>query len=149
MGFPRPEYWSGLPFPSPGDLFDPGIEPASPALADGFFTAELPGKPSHGLCCSCSVAQLCLTLCMPGFPVLHYLPELGQTSCDPMDYSPPGSSVHGVFQARMLEWVAISSSRGSSRTRDRTWVSCTGQWIHYHWTTREAQSCVWGSLKDK
>ena len=38
MGFPRPEYWSELPFPSPGDLPDPGIEPASPALAGGLFT---------------------------------------------------------------------------------------------------------------
>ena len=38
IGFPRQEYWSGLPFPSPGDLPDPGIEPASPALAGGFFT---------------------------------------------------------------------------------------------------------------
>ena len=38
MGFPRQEYWSGLPFPSPGDLPDPGIEPTSPALAGGFFT---------------------------------------------------------------------------------------------------------------
>ena len=38
MGFPRPEYWSGLPFPSPGDLPGPGIEPASPALAGRFFT---------------------------------------------------------------------------------------------------------------
>ena len=38
--FPRQEYWSGLPFPSPGDLPDPGIEPLSPALARGFFTAE-------------------------------------------------------------------------------------------------------------
>ena len=37
-----------------------------------------------------------------------------------MDYSPPGSSVHGIFQARILEWVAISSSRGSSRSRDQT-----------------------------
>ena len=45
MGFPRPEYWSGLPFPSPGDLPDPGIEPESPALA-GVFPAEPPGKPS-------------------------------------------------------------------------------------------------------
>ena len=45
MGFPRQEYWSGLPFPSPGDLPDPGIEPVSPALAGGFFTAEIPGKP--------------------------------------------------------------------------------------------------------
>ena len=45
MGFPRQEYLSGLPFPSLGDLSDPGIEPESPALAGGFFTTELPGKP--------------------------------------------------------------------------------------------------------
>ena len=45
MGFPRQEYWNGLPFPSPGDLPDPGIEPVSPALAGRFFTAEPPGKP--------------------------------------------------------------------------------------------------------
>ena len=48
MGFPRQEYWSGLPFPPPGDLPNPGIEPsslASPALADKFFTTEPPGKP--------------------------------------------------------------------------------------------------------
>ena len=42
MGFPRQEYWTGLPFPSPGDLPDPGIEPGSAALAGGFFTPELP-----------------------------------------------------------------------------------------------------------
>ena len=42
MGFPRQEYWSRLPFPSPGDLPDSGIEPTSPALADGFFMTELP-----------------------------------------------------------------------------------------------------------
>ena len=47
MGFPRQEYWSGLPFPSPGDLPNPGIRPASPALADRFFTTELPGKPRY------------------------------------------------------------------------------------------------------
>ena len=45
MGFSRQKYWSGLPFPSPGDLPDPGIEPKSPALVGGFFTAEAPGKP--------------------------------------------------------------------------------------------------------
>ena len=45
MGFSRQEYWSGLPFPSPGDLPDPGIVPMSPALAGGFFTTETPGKP--------------------------------------------------------------------------------------------------------
>ena len=47
MGFSRQEYWNGLPLPSPGDLPDPGIEHASPALAGRFFTAEPPGKPNH------------------------------------------------------------------------------------------------------
>ena len=46
------------------------------------------------------------------------------TLCDTMDYSLPGSSVQGILQARILERVAISSSRGSSQPRNRTWVSC-------------------------
>ena len=46
--------------------------------------------------------------------------------CDPMDCSPPGSSVHGIFQARILEWVAIPFSRGSSRSRGQTWI---GRWF--------------------
>ena len=46
-------------------------------------------------------------------------------SCEPMDCSPPDPSVHGIFQARILEWVAISYSRGSSPPRNRTQVSCT------------------------
>ena len=46
MEFSRQEYWSGLPFPSPGDLPDPGFKPASPALAGEFFTMEPPGKPN-------------------------------------------------------------------------------------------------------
>ena len=49
------------------------------------------------------------------------------TLCDPMDYSPPGSSVHGIFQARILQWVVMPSSRGSSQLRDQThvfYVSC-------------------------
>ena len=45
------------------------------------------------------------------------------TLCDPMDCSQSGSSVYGIFQARVLEWIAISFSRGSSRPRNRTWVS--------------------------
>ena len=48
-----------------------------------------------------------------------------------------GSSVHGVFQARILEWVAISLSRGSSRPRDQTCVSCIGRQILYQWAARE------------
>ena len=58
------EYWSGLPFPPPEDLPDPGIEPTSSALkADSLFT-EPPGKPKQAFCC-CSVAQSCPTLCNP------------------------------------------------------------------------------------
>ena len=45
------------------------------------------------------------------------------TLCDPMDCSLPGSPIHGIFQARILEWVAMPSSRGSSRPRDQTQVS--------------------------
>ena len=59
-------------------------------------------------------------------------------SCGPMDWSPPASSVHGIFQARILEWVAISSSRGSSWPRDQTRVSyvpCIGRQILYQWAT--------------
>ena len=81
---------------------------------------SLPVAYSHGSASNavlCSVAQL--------YPTL----------CDPMDYSPPGSSVHGILQARILEWVAIPFSRGSSPPSDRTrisCVSCIGRQILYH-----------------
>ena len=74
--------------------------------------------------CWCSV-QPCLTL------------------CDPMDCSPPGSSLHGIHHARILEWVAMPSSRGSSQIWDRTHVSCVscfGRQVLYHGATREALS---------
>ena len=80
MGFSMPEYGSGLPFPSPGDLPDPGIERRSPALQADTLPSEPPGK-------------LCPTL------------------CDTVDFSLPGTSLHGILQARVLEWVAISFSR--------------------------------------
>ena len=60
---------------------------------------------------------------------------------DPMDCNLLGSSAHGIFQTRILEWVAISSPRGSSWPRKQTrvsCVSCTGRWILYHGTTWEA-----------
>ena len=50
--------------------------------------------------------------------------QLCSALCDPMDWDPQRSSVHGILQARILEWVVISSSRGSSQPRDRTWISC-------------------------
>ena len=72
---------------------------------------------------SCVRAQLC--------PILR----------DTMDGSPPGSSVHETLQPRILEWVAVSFSRGSSRPRDWTcvsWISCIGRWSLWHWATWEA-----------
>ena len=70
------------------------------------------------LFCCCLVTRSCLTL------------------CDPMNCSPPVSSVHGTFQAKILEQDAIIFSRGSSWPRDQTyisWVSCTGKRILHHW----------------
>ena len=61
-----------------------------------------------------------------------------RTLCDPMDYSLPGSSVHGIFQARVLEWVAISCSRGSSWPRDWIYVSCIAGRFFTLWAIREA-----------
>ena len=60
------------------------------------------------------------------------------TFCDPMDCSLPGSSVHAILQVRILEWVAISFSRGSSWPRDQTWVSCIAGRFFIIWATREA-----------
>ena len=59
------------------------------------------------------------------------------TLCDPMDCSLPGSSVHGIFQAIVLEWIAISFSSGSSRPRDGTQVSCIVDRRFTIWATRE------------
>ena len=104
MGFSRQEYWRGLPFLPPGDLPDPGIEPMSlmfPALTSGFFNTsaiwEVPYLITESESVSCSVLS---------------------TLCDPVDCSPPDSSVHGILQARILKWVAVSLSRGSFRPRD-------------------------------
>ena len=58
--------------------------------------------------------------------------------CDPMDCRPPGFSVFGIFQARILEWVTIYFTRGSFQPRDQTSISCIGRWILYCWATREA-----------
>ena len=78
-------------------------------------------KGVHGCFC-CSVAQSSPTL------------------WNPMDCSPPGFSVHGILQARTLEWVAIPFSRGSSWPRDQTCISCIGRWVLYHSATREVNT---------
>ena len=70
------------------------------------------------------VAQSCLTL------------------CNPLDFSLPGSSIHGIFQVRVMEWIAIFFSWGSSQPRHQTWVSCISGRHFTIWVTREA----WVSL---
>ena len=64
------------------------------------------------------------------------------TLCDHLDCSPPGSSVHRILQARILEWVAILFSRGSSQPKDRTQVSHIAGRFFTIWATREAQSYI-------
>ena len=111
MGFSRQEYWRGLPFPSPGDLPDSGMEPTS-SMSPALQVDSLPLN--HGGCLKVEVAQPCLTL------------------CDPMDYT-----VHSILQARTLEWVAIPFSRETSQPRDRTQVTHIAGRFFTSWATRE------------
>ena len=96
-GFSRQEYWSGMPLLSPCNTLVGSEYCLLSLLGDSNFT-------SHRLRTS-EVAQSCLTL------------------WDPRDYSLPDSSIQGILQARVPEWVAISCSRGSSQLRDQTHVS--------------------------
>ena len=96
MEFSRQEYWSGLPFLTPGALADPGIDPKFPTLQVDSLPSEPSGKPMLQV----KVAQSCPTL------------------CDPLDYSLPGSSVHEILQAKILDWGAVPFSRESSQPRD-------------------------------
>ena len=119
MGFSRQEYWNWLSCPPPEDLPDPGTEPVSltsSALGGGFFTTSTTWERKS----ESEVAQLCPTL------------------CDPMDCSLPGSFIHGIFQARVLEWGAISLGE-SSWPRDRTLVSRIAGTCFAFWATREDQ----------
>ena len=72
---------------------------------------------------------------MPGSLVAVKSLQSGLTLCNPMDRSPPGSSVHRILQARILEWVVMPSSRGSSQPRNQTcisYMSCIGRQVLYH-----------------
>ena len=77
--------------------------------------------------CCCLVAKSCLTL------------------CDPTDCNPPGSPVHGIFQVRILEWVAIPLSRGSSQPRDWSLVLCIVGRFFTIWATGEAHEMCYKS----
>ena len=75
MGFPRQAYWSGLPFPSPGNLPNPVTEPTSPALADRFFNTNSPGKPYRGIYYTLNGKISCLTSWMLWCKILGFLPK--------------------------------------------------------------------------
>ena len=85
MGFSRQEYWSGLPFPPPGGLLNPGIKPRSPALQADSLLSEPPGKPLILMMVlpfsRLSHVQLCdpMNRSTPDLPVHHQLPEFTQT----------------------------------------------------------------------
>ena len=81
---------------------------------------------------------VCVCVCVQSHPTL----------CDPMDCSSPGSSVHRIFQERILQWVAVFCARGSCQHRDRTNVSCIGRWVLYHCATWEAKTSVFLSKGD-
>ena len=91
------------------------------------------------------LVRSCLRTCMLVFSIMwikyfEWVSEVAQscpTLCKPMDCSLPGSSVHGILQARILKWVAISFSRGSSQLRDQTQVSCIVGRHFTIWATRE------------
>ena len=82
-----------------------------------------------------NVSGLCVCVCVHAR--VHSVARSCLILCDSVDYNPPGSSVCRISQARILEWVAISFSPESSQSRDRTWVSCIGRQILYHWATWE------------
>ena len=100
------------------------LPPSKPAVTS---QVSLPLHPSD-CCLHHHISFLTLNLLLPSFTSRVLVPHLCLTLCDPMGCSLPGSSVHGVLQARIPEWVAMPSSRESSWPRDWTRISC-GSWI--------------------
>ena len=74
--------------------------------------------------------------------MLVLVTQLCPSLCNPVDCSLPGTSVHGILQTRILEWVAISFSRGPSRPRDQPWVSCIASRFFTICATRETQKII-------
>ena len=91
-----------------------------------------------------SQASLARLLSIPSW---WFSPSVMSDSCDPMDCSLPASSVHGIFQARILDWVATFFSWGSSLPRDRIPVFCIADGFFTFWATREAPVPSWLNIK--
>ena len=137
MGFPRQEHWSGLPFPSPGDLPDLGIKPSLLYCRQTVYQLSFKGSPKeHGRYSKFddyhsvqfrSVAQLCSTLCdpmncsTPGFPVHHQLPEFTQTHvhrvCDAIQPSHLLSSSSPLAPNSLMSSIRVFSNESTLRMR--------------------------------
>ena len=127
MGFSRQEYWSGLPFPSPGDLPSPGIEPASPALAGWFFTTQPPGSLPV-------MTPKCLFLtwiCM--WENSFYTHPLVRTR------------LHLVWKDREL-WM---SGLGTKESHCRIWSLSLALRNLEDWISSNSQSCTFATLQTK
>ena len=127
-------YTYNIPLSSAGTKTLIQVEDVGSCLPPPHFNQLKICLPLSQYCAEFSSLQAPSRICMLLFLVSKSCP----TVCYPMDYSPPGFSVHGISQARILEWVTFSFSRGSSQPRDQTRVSCIGRGILYHWATREA-----------
>ena len=122
-GFLRQEYWSGLLFPSPGDLPDPGIKPVSPALSDGFFTTELPGKPNSMFLSSLFVSLRCF-MDSPGLAWLLLNSWKGYFMSSGLM-----NAVNKPYIAVTQFWVFRIGSREGSERWKREWKeSRLGHW---------------------
>ena len=120
----RKENWSGLLFPSPGDLPNPGIEPGSPMLQEDSLPSEPPGKPKNTGVGSLSLLQGIFPTQELNWGLLHCRWILYQLSHE----GSPG----------ILEWVAYHFSRASSQPRNQTGVSCIAGRFFTNWAIREA-----------
>ena len=150
MGFSRQQYWSGLSFPLSKDFPNPGIKPAGFVCLFVYHQATWQGLGSprcpwtlHSLSPLSQSTAFCpkhgqLNCTRVSGRVCVLVTQSSPTLCDHMDCSPPGSSVHEILQARILESVAIPFSRGSSQPRDWTWISCIAGRFFTVWATREA-----------
>jgi len=132
MGFSRQEYWSRLPCHPLGDLSNPGMElesSVSPALAGMFVTTSAAWETKNAGC-------------LPKRWFIH-VQSLNHVwlFVTSMDCSPPGSSIHRFFQARIPEWVAMLYSRGSSRPRSNSHLLNWQVDFFLCWATWEAPKC--------
>ena len=124
MGFFRQEYWNGLPFPSRGDLPDPGIKPWSPALQADALPSEPPGKPwRESLNWVFNEYKILVSLCFTSLKIQRLFSSGNEGVL-------PFHTVHGVLKTRMLKWFAIPFSSGPHFVRtlhhDPSWLALHG-----------------------